>query len=116
MSFFLNMDVAGKPSAPRQRALCPPTPSTLCQTLCPTTLSSKPMPPRRGSRASKRPNTTRKRGESDPNEPPKKRKTRQSKGGSDDDSKVDSDGDPKVDSDDERKTANKPAKRVQKGR
>jgi hypothetical protein len=35
---------------------------------------------------------TRKRGESDPNEPPKRRKTRQSKGGSDEESKAEDDG------------------------
>jgi hypothetical protein len=52
---------------------------------------------------------TRKRGESDPNEPPKKRKTRHSKGGSDDDRKVEDDGE------DERNVG-KSARRTKKGR
>ena len=67
---------------------------------------------------------TRKRGESDPNEAPKKRKTRHSKGGSDDKRKVEDDDENKVEEEDGREVrddnvvepkAVKPARRGKKG-
>ena len=52
---------------------------------------------------------TRKHGESDPNEPPKKRKTRHSKGGSDNDRKVEDDAEVE-------RNVGKSARRTKKGR
>ena len=93
---------------PRQRALCP-QPSTSAQPL--SSLSSTTMAPhstRPNSRSNAR--VTRKRGESDPNEPPKKRKTRQSKGASDDEPNV------VVEDNNIERSVEKPARRTRKGR
>jgi hypothetical protein len=71
---FLNWDVAGNPLP---YSACPPLPAS---TLTSTTMAPRSTRPRNRSNAQ----ATRKRAESDPNAPPKKRKTRHSKPDSDD--------------------------------